>query len=75
MQFKKNHDARDNHIYHFLLIIKDEPSFRYVSVLFVLLVLILFQVPRNFGPPHLHVSGGFEDRGMTQETLFLFDDM
>ena len=25
-----------------------------------------FRIPRNFGPPHLHVSGGFEDRGITQ---------
>ena len=25
-----------------------------------------FRIPRNFGPPHLHVSGGFEDRGLTQ---------
>ena len=25
-----------------------------------------FRIPRNFGPPHLHVSGGSEDRGITQ---------
>ena len=25
-----------------------------------------FRIPRNSGPPHLHVSGGFEDRGITQ---------
>ena len=25
-----------------------------------------FRIPRHFGPPHLHVSGGFEDRGITQ---------
>ena len=25
-----------------------------------------FRKPRNFGLPHLHVSGGFEDRGITQ---------
>ena len=25
-----------------------------------------FRIPRNFGSPHLHVSGGFEDRGITQ---------
>ena len=24
------------------------------------------RVPGHFGPPHLHVSGGFEDRGITQ---------
>ena len=23
-------------------------------------------ISSNFGPPHLHVSGGFEDRGITQ---------
>ena len=27
----------------------------------------------NFGPAHLHLSGGFEDRGVTQLTLFLFN--
>ena len=25
-----------------------------------------FRIPRNSFPPHLHVSGGFEDRGITQ---------
>ena len=25
-----------------------------------------FRIPRHFGPPHLHVSGGSEDRGITQ---------
>ena len=25
-----------------------------------------FRIPRNSFPPHLHVSGGFEDRGLTQ---------
>ena len=25
-----------------------------------------FRIPRNSCPPHLHVSGGFEDRGITQ---------
>ena len=29
-------------------------------------VRLNFRIPRNFGPPHLHVSGGFEDRGITQ---------
>ena len=24
------------------------------------------RIPCHFGPPHLHVSGGFEDRGITQ---------
>ena len=24
------------------------------------------RIPGHFGPPHLHVSGGFEDRGITQ---------
>ena len=28
--------------------------------------MLNFRIPRNFGPPHLHVSGGFEDRGITQ---------
>ena len=26
----------------------------------------LCRIPRHFGPPHLHVSGGFEDRGIIQ---------
>ena len=25
-----------------------------------------FRIPRNFGPPHLYVSGGSEDRGIPQ---------
>ena len=25
-----------------------------------------FRIPGHFGPPHLHVSGGFEDQGITQ---------
>ena len=25
-----------------------------------------FRIPRNSFPPHLHVSVGFEDRGITQ---------
>ena len=29
-------------------------------------VWLNFRIPRNFGPPHLHVSGGSEDRGITQ---------
>ena len=29
-------------------------------------LVLNFRIPRNFGPPHLHVSGGFEDRGITQ---------
>ena len=32
----------------------------------VLIMRLNFRIPRNFGPPHLHVSGGFEDRGITQ---------
>ena len=24
------------------------------------------RIPRHFGPPHLHVSGRFKDRGITQ---------
>ena len=41
-------------------------SVKFDSVSITWLMWLNFRIPRNFGPPHLHVSGGFEDRGITQ---------
>ena len=41
-------------------------SVKFDSVGITWLMWLNFRIPRNFGLPHLHVSGGFEDRGITQ---------
>ena len=41
-------------------------SVKFDSVGITWLMWLNFRIPRNFGLPHLHVSGGFEDRDITQ---------
>ena len=38
----------------------------FVFVSFIILKKLNCRIPVHFGPPHLHVSGGSENRGITQ---------
>ena len=57
----------DNDIEHISLLSKYATSLEnHVKKRYLEIPRLNFRIPRNFGPPHLHVLGGFEDRGITQ---------